>query len=188
MKRQHWRSASTVRTMVASISPLGAKRKWCPSGASLLSGRPIGLARRPVPTGRVYSGQPHRCVHEIVGTPKSDDASAEPSGVLRVRSQPPDDHKRRRYPQHTVFLAVDVAAADPHPHPVPPVDFSSASSAQQALVPDGAGPPQQVCGAPPCASDVSAAPRFGVCDCVVSIMTDSWLWPASRRSTRKTGR
>jgi hypothetical protein len=62
------------------------------------------------------------------------------------------------------MLAAGVAAADPHPQPVPPVDFTSASSAQQALVPDGAGPPQQVWGALPCASDVSAAPRFVVFD------------------------
>ena len=75
-----------------------------------------------------------------------------------------DDHEKRCHPQHTDFLGAAVAAADPHPHPVPPVDFTSASSAQQALVPDGAGPPQQVCGTPPCASDVSAVPRFGVCD------------------------
>jgi hypothetical protein len=68
------------------------------------------------------------------------------------------------YAQHTDFLTADVAAADPHPHPVPPADFTSASSAQQALVLDGAGPPQQVCGAPLCESDVSAAPRFGICD------------------------
>jgi hypothetical protein len=70
----------------------------------------------------------------------------------------------RFHPQHTDFVAAGVAAADPHPHPVPPADFTSASSAQQALVPDGAGPPQQVCGAPPWASDVSAAPRFVVFD------------------------
>ena len=64
----------------------------------------------------------------------------------------------------TDFLAAGVAVADPHPHPVPTADVILASSAQQALVPDGAGPPQQVCGAPPCVRDVSAVPRFGVCD------------------------
>jgi hypothetical protein len=103
----------------------------------------------------------------------------------------PDTHKPLLHPQHVDFFDVGVADTDPHPHPVPPADFTSASSAQQVLVPDGAGPPQQVFGALPCASDVSAAPRFVVCDSVVSIMTDSWLWPAksdSRRSTRKTGR
>jgi hypothetical protein len=80
-----------------------------------------------------------------------------------IRS-PSDDHKKRSHPQHADFLAAGAAVADPHPHPVPPSDFSSASSAQQAPVPDGAGPPQQVCGASPCASDVSAAPRFVVFD------------------------
>ena len=35
------------------------------------------------------------------------------------------------------------AGAELHPHPVPPVAFTSASRAQQALAPSGAGPPQQ---------------------------------------------
>jgi hypothetical protein len=80
-------------------------------------------------------------------------------GNLQPRS---DDRKKQSHPQHTDFLAAEVAAGDPHPHPVPPWDFTSASSAQQALVPDGAGPPQQMCGAPPCPSDVVAAARFAV--------------------------
>jgi hypothetical protein len=75
-----------------------------------------------------------------------------------------DPHRRRNHPQHLDFVAAGAAAAEPQPHPVPPVDFTSASSVQQPLVPDGAGPPQQVCGAPPGASDVSAAPRFVVFD------------------------
>ena len=45
------------------------------------------------------------------------------------------------YAQHPVFFA-GVAGADPHPHPEPPADFTSASRAQQAFVPLGAGPPQ----------------------------------------------
>ena len=56
---------------------------------------------------------------------------------------------------------------------MPPADFTSASRAQQALVPDGAGPPQQVGDVRPRAPDESAAPRLVVCDCVVSIMTGS---------------
>jgi hypothetical protein len=80
-------------------------------------------------------------------------------------SQPhSDDHNERGHRQHTDSLAAGVAAADPHPQPVPLADFTSASSAQQALVPDGAAPPQQVCGVSPCASDVWAAPRFVVFD------------------------
>jgi hypothetical protein len=85
-----------------------------------------------------------------------------PEANAGSNSQPSDDHKKRSHPQHTDFLAAEVAAADPHPHPVLPVDLASASSAQQALVPDGAGPPQQVCGAPPCPSDVVTAARFAV--------------------------
>jgi len=36
---------------------------------------------------------------------------------------------------------------NPQPHPAPPADFTSASRAQQASVPVGAGPPQHVLGA-----------------------------------------
>jgi hypothetical protein len=48
------------------------------------------------------------------------------------------------YPQHDVSFAADVAGsgAEQQPHPAPPVDFTSASRAQQASVPVGAGPPQ----------------------------------------------
>jgi hypothetical protein len=35
---------------------------------------------------------------------------------------------------------------DPHPHPVPPLDFTSASRTQQASIPVGAGPPQHELG------------------------------------------
>jgi hypothetical protein len=52
------------------------------------------------------------------------------------------------YPQHPVFFGTGAAVADAQPHPAPPVDFTSASRAQQASVPLGAGPPQQ---APPSA-------------------------------------
>lgn len=54
----------------------------------------------------------------------------------------------RTYPQHPVFFATGAAAgAEPQPHPEPPVDFTSASRAQHASGPVGAGPPQQVLGA-----------------------------------------
>jgi hypothetical protein len=48
------------------------------------------------------------------------------------------------YPQHDVSFAAAVAGsgAEQQPHPAPPVDFTSASRAQQASVPVGAGPPQ----------------------------------------------
>ena len=51
------------------------------------------------------------------------------------------------YPQHPVFFAAGAAGAELQPHPAPPVDFTSASRAQQAFVPVGAGPPQHVLGA-----------------------------------------
>jgi hypothetical protein len=47
------------------------------------------------------------------------------------------------YPQHPVFFGVGAAGVDAHPHPAPPVDFTSASRTQQASAP-GAGPPQHV--------------------------------------------
>ena len=92
--------------------------------------------------------------------------SAEPLHSVSLSARVPrrQPFRGRSHPQQTDFLGAGVAAADAHPHPVPPVDFTSASSAQQALVPDGAGPPQHVCGTPACAGDVSAVPRFGVCD------------------------
>ena len=43
-----------------------------------------------------------------------------------------------------------------HPHPVPPVDLTAASSAQHALVPAGAGPPQQPVAEPVCVREFSA--------------------------------
>ena len=91
----------------------------------------------------------------------SEAPSRQPFGLAERSGS--DDHKERRHPQHTDFLG-GVAAADPHPHPVPPADFISASSAQQALVPAGAGPPQHAYGPPPCAVDRVADPRFVVCD------------------------
>jgi hypothetical protein len=52
------------------------------------------------------------------------------------------------YRQHPVIVADAAAAgAEPQPHPAPPVDFTSASRAQQAFAPVGAGPPQHVDGA-----------------------------------------
>ena len=39
-----------------------------------------------------------------------------------------------------------------HPHPVPPLALTAASSAQHALTPAGAGPPQQPVGAVFCGS------------------------------------
>ena len=50
-------------------------------------------------------------------------------------------------PQHPVFFGAGAAAVEPQPQPVPPVDFTSASRAQQAVAPAGAGPPQHVPGA-----------------------------------------
>jgi hypothetical protein len=50
--------------------------------------------------------------------------------------------------QHPAFLVLGATGADPQPHPVPPVDFTSASRAQQASAPIGAGPPQHVLGVP----------------------------------------
>ena len=50
------------------------------------------------------------------------------------------------YPQHLVVVRSASDGCDEHPHPVPPVDFTSASWAQHALTPAGAGPPQQPLG------------------------------------------
>ena len=66
--------------------------------------------------------------------------------------------------QQADWLATGVGVTDPQPHPVAPADFTSASSAQQAVVPAGAGPPQQACGSPPCPVGLVAEPRFVVCD------------------------
>jgi hypothetical protein len=57
-------------------------------------------------------------------------------GALAPLLRPNDPH-----PQHAVFFA-GTAGVDPQPHPAPPADFASASRAQQAFVPCGAGPPQ----------------------------------------------
>jgi hypothetical protein len=47
--------------------------------------------------------------------------------------------------QHDAFGAAPRdGVALRHPHPVPPLDFTAASSAQHALAPAGAGPPQQL--------------------------------------------
>jgi hypothetical protein len=50
------------------------------------------------------------------------------------------------YPQHPDFFAA--GDADAQPHPDPPVPFASASRAQHASVPAGAGPPQHALAAP----------------------------------------
>jgi hypothetical protein len=46
--------------------------------------------------------------------------------------------------QHDAFGGVSRDGVALHPHPVPPVDLIAASSAQHALTPAGAGPPQQL--------------------------------------------
>lgn len=46
------------------------------------------------------------------------------------------------YPQQEVFFRVGAVATVEHPHPLPPLDLTAASCAQQAVVPAGAGPPQ----------------------------------------------
>ena len=44
---------------------------------------------------------------------------ARPEANAGSNSQPrSDDHKKRTHPQHTDFLAAEVTAPDPHPHPV----------------------------------------------------------------------
>ena len=50
------------------------------------------------------------------------------------------------YPQHVVVVRGADALRDEHPHPVPPLDLTEASSAQHARTPAGAGPPQQPSG------------------------------------------
>jgi hypothetical protein len=66
---------------------------------------------------------------------------------------------RRNHPQQADVLAAGVAAAavgaaaGSQSHPALPAAFTSASSAQQAFAPDGAGPPQQPIAAFPCEGD-----------------------------------
>ena len=80
--------------------------------------------------------------------------------------------------QHPGFVATGAAGAgaEPQPHPAPPVDFTSASLAQHASVPVGAGPPQHVLGAA-CVWVVDArrsgASRVVVCVRVASAMSVS---------------
>jgi hypothetical protein len=50
------------------------------------------------------------------------------------------------YRQHPVFVATGAAGVDAQPHPEPPLDFTSASRAQQASVPADTGPPQHMPG------------------------------------------
>jgi hypothetical protein len=48
------------------------------------------------------------------------------------------------YAQHLAVVRGLSDVCEEHPHPVPPLDFTAASSAQHALTPAGAGPPQQL--------------------------------------------
>ena len=50
----------------------------------------------------------------------------------------------RDYVQHAAFVGPLGCDGDPHPQPAPPVDLIAASFAQHALLPAGAGPPQQL--------------------------------------------
>ena len=54
------------------------------------------------------------------------------------------------------FLGASRRGGAPHPHPAPPVDLAAASSAQHALTPAGAGPPQQPLAEPVCVREFSA--------------------------------
>ena len=63
--------------------------------------------------------------------------------VLRFRMASGSRTASWSHQQHPVFFAAGAAGTEePHPHPAPPVDFTSASRAQHASVPPGAGPPQ----------------------------------------------
>ena len=73
-----------------------------------------------------------------LGTP----APRGPAAEARGPSYP---QQRSSSPQHPVFAA-GPAGADPQPHPVPRADFTSASRAQHAPEPAGAGPPQHAPG------------------------------------------
>lgn len=48
------------------------------------------------------------------------------------------------YPQQAVVFSLGAAGPGEHPHPLPPLDLTSASRAQQAVVPAAAGPPQHL--------------------------------------------
>lgn len=109
--------------------------------------------------------------------------SPEPSSATRYSIS---FHNPLLHPQHVDFFDVGVADTDLQPHPAPPADFTSASSAQQPLASAGAGPPQHVCGPPLSADDLLAAPRSVVCVRVVSILSDSQLWPAKSIASVRT--
>lgn len=56
-----------------------------------------------------------------------------------MQQMPPIDH-----PQQTLSLRTVASGPEAHPQPEPPVAFTSASCAQHAPAPEGAGPPQQL--------------------------------------------
>jgi hypothetical protein len=88
------------------------------------------------------------------------------------------------HPQHPFFRATAAVGADaePQPHPAPPPDFTSASRAQHASAPVGAGPPQQALGAA-CDDDVKSSEAPGiVCVREVSAMMVSLDCRRSRSS------
>jgi hypothetical protein len=99
----------------------------------------------------------------------------------------PYAHLTQAYPQHPVFATAGAAGigAEPQPHPAPPVDFTSASRAQHAFVPAGAGPPQHVPGAACCwVVDAGRSGALGVVVCVrvASAMSISCEWRRSQSS------
>jgi hypothetical protein len=70
-------------------------------------------------------------------------ASASPTSTRTGHQRSAHEASKTPYPQQTFLLTAGSADSVGQPQPVPPLDFTSASCAQQAFTPAGAGPPQQ---------------------------------------------